>query len=114
MNGKEIGKIYEQIGISIYQRYEEGEELDKDLTKECKKIDKFPDIGKWNLSKAENINSMFRGCTKLSQLPSYENWDVRNVKDASYMFSKCPNIQGNINSIFHFKDGVNKYNFHTN
>ena len=38
---KEIGKIYEQIGISIYQRYEEGEELDKDLTKECKKIDKL-------------------------------------------------------------------------
>ena len=38
---KEIDKIYESIGITIYEEYQKGENVGKTFAKECKKIDKL-------------------------------------------------------------------------
>lgn len=38
---KEIEKIYESMGLTIFEEYQNGEEVGKAFTKECKKIDKF-------------------------------------------------------------------------
>ena len=38
---KEIDKMYESMGVTIYDNYKKGEEVGKVFTKECKKIDKL-------------------------------------------------------------------------
>ena len=59
----DIDEIYEEIGKAIYTTYKSGEDVGKDFTKQCKKIDKLNDeinemnkkiLFNKNLSKCEN------------------------------------------------------------
>ena len=38
---KEIDKMYESMGVTVYDNYKKGEDVGKFFTKECKKIDKY-------------------------------------------------------------------------
>ena len=50
------------------------------------------DISDWNVSNANNMNSMFYGCSKFKG-KGLENWNVSNVKDMNYMLEGCTLIK---------------------
>lgn len=74
---KEIDKMYESMGITIYENYKKGEDVGKSFTKECKKIDKLnKEIEE--LNKKILFNKGLREC---------ENCDEKISIDAIF----CPN-----------------------
>ena len=63
---KEITKIYESMGMTIYEKYQEGKDVGKDFSKECKKIDKLnKDINE--LNKKILFNKGLRVCEKCEE-----------------------------------------------
>ena len=46
------------------------------------------DLSNWDVSKVENMISMFLDCKKFKG-KGLENWDVSNVKKMNYMFDNC-------------------------
>lgn len=53
-------------------------------------------ISKWNVSKVENMNCMFKGCKYFDN--DLQEWDVSNVKTMREMFDGCESFNGNISS----------------
>ena len=49
-----------------------------------------PDISQWDVSKVEDMHSMFFICSNFNQ--DLSQWDVSNMKDMRYMFYKCRNF----------------------
>ena len=63
------------------------------LFEHCKKFNK--PLHYWDLSNAEQLNSMFIGCTEFDQ--SLNSWNVRKVKDMSSMFKYCETFNKPLN-----------------
>ena len=49
------------------------------------------DLSKWDVSKVENMYTMFEGCSKFKG-KGLENWNVSKVENISYMFFDCINF----------------------
>ena len=47
---------------------------------------KYIDISYWDVSKVEDMYSMFYNCEKLKSVGDLSNWDVSSVKDMNLMF----------------------------
>ena len=63
----DIEAIYEEMGKAIYSSYTKGEDVGKDFTKECKKIDKLnKEIEEMN--KAILFNKGLRKCEKCEEV----------------------------------------------
>ena len=50
------------------------------------------DVSRWDVSKVENMYSMFFDCKKFDC--DLSKWDVSNVKKTSYMFYDCESFEG--------------------
>ena len=55
-----------------------------------------PDISKWDVSNAENMQYMFYGDENFNK--DISNWDVSNVKNMSGMFWSCKNFNQDLSS----------------
>ncbi len=68
----DIDEIYEEIGKSIYTTYKAGEDVGKDFTKQCKKIDKLNDeINEMNKKILYNKN--LRTCENCGEIISLDS-----------------------------------------
>lgn len=68
---KDIEKIYESMGLTIFENYKNGEEVGKTFEKECKKIDKLnKDIAE--LNKKILFNKGLRICAECDETISTE------------------------------------------
>lgn len=68
---KEIEKIYESIGMSVYENYTNGEDVGKIFSKEAKKIDKF----KSEITELEKkilFNKGLRNCEECDEVISID------------------------------------------
>ena len=69
---KEIDKMYESMGLTIYENYKKGEDVGKTFTKECKKIDKLnKEIGE--LNKKILFNKGLRECENCDEKISVDS-----------------------------------------
>ena len=50
------------------------------------------DVSRWDVSKVENMHSMFFDCKKFDC--DLSKWDVSKVKKTSYMFYDCESFEG--------------------
>lgn len=68
---RDIDKIYESMGMTVYENYKNGEEVSKNFAKECKKIDKLQkEIDE--LNKKILFNKGFRVCESCDETISTE------------------------------------------
>ena len=51
-------------------------------------IKNLPDISKWNIENATNIEAIFVGCKSLKNLPDISNWNTKSVKDMGALFAE--------------------------
>lgn len=65
-----------------------------DLGREYKDLN--PDITKWDVSKVEDMGSMFWKCEKFNQ--DLSGWNVSNVESMESMFYKCKNFNQDLSS----------------
>ncbi|MBR1884340.1 MAG: zinc ribbon domain-containing protein [Clostridia bacterium] len=64
---EEVNNMYTEIGKAVYETYKKGEDVDKDLTKECKKIDKMNnELAEMN--KEYLASKDLRECQKCSEI----------------------------------------------
>ena len=61
----------------------------------CNELESVGDLSNWDVSKVENINSMFASCEQLKSVGDISNWTVSNVEYMFFMFAKSgiTNIQ---------------------
>ena len=77
---KDFSNVFSQDGHEYYQ-FTFPEEL-------------IPGVQAWDVSKAENMENMFRGCTNFNV--NITGWDVRNVKKMNGMFLGCESFNQDI------------------
>ena len=53
-----------------------------------------PDISKWNVSNAKNMEGMFYKCEKFNK--DLSQWDVSSVEDMNGMFCRCEKFNQNL------------------
>lgn len=77
---KDLSNLFSQDGHEYYQ-FTFPEEL-------------IPGVQAWDVSKAENMEGMFKGCTNFNV--NITGWDVRNVKKMDNMFNGCESFNQDI------------------
>jgi surface protein len=55
----------------------------------CELLKSLPDLSKWDLSNAVNIESIFTECKLLESLPDISNWNTKNVTNINQLFTDC-------------------------
>ena len=55
----------------------------------CSLLSDITPLQNWDVSKANNFQSMFSGCSSLSDLKPLQYWEVSKVKNFNIMFSGC-------------------------
>ena len=53
----------------------------------------LPDISKWNISNANDMEGLFSECIYLQYLPDLSKWNTENVNDISGIFYKCYSLK---------------------
>ena len=106
VNYKYFPETKKELREIIEQRIEqEGNEVDlndidvleiTDMSELFMKLDFNGDISSWDVSKVNDMHSMFCWCKSFNQ--DLSSWDVSNVTDVSYMFGGCENFNQDISS----------------
>ena len=96
---KELRKIIEK------RIKEEGKEVDlndidvskiTDMSRLFEVLDFNGDISEWDVSKVENMSSIFYNCSKFNK--DLSSWDVSNVTNMNFMFSGCKSFNQDISN----------------
>ena len=59
------------------------------MFQECKRMIEFPFISKWTINNVITMKGMFYGCIALTLSPDFSGWDMRNLNNIEEMFRGC-------------------------
>ena len=59
----------------------------------CSSLKAIDGIENWDLSSAENMESMFESCMSLEDISFLSNWDMSNVENIFEMFRDCYSLR---------------------
>ena len=52
----------------------------------CEQLKSVGDLSNWDVSKVEDMTSMFENCKQLKSVGDLSKWNVSNVKRIDFMF----------------------------
>lgn len=106
---EEIAKLFEEIGLNIYEQYKSGKKIDTGIVKTCKRIDKlYKDIDKMdtkvlylkNLRVCENCNEAIGVDNKFCPVCGYKQKkikikeEIKNENITTKICSQCETVHG--------------------
>lgn len=102
---EEISKMFEDIGLSVYEKYKSGEKIDTEVAKVCKRIEKlYKEIEQMdtkvlylkNLRVCENCNEAIGVNNKFCPACGYKQKKVKikeEEKKEEVLAKKCPDCE---------------------